>query len=104
MTNTPSIVKRPTRICGLSIVQATRLVEALRGSRPANPGISYLADQGFGMRAARPWYQTFGGLCQRGLVSHARYADGSLQQAYRITAAGRLLAAQILNDHPWIAP
>jgi hypothetical protein len=93
-------MKTPTRFFGLSRTQAVRLIEALRGSRPDKPGVSYLADQGFGLRAARPWYQTFQSLQERGLVELGTDKHGHLVQAYRITIDGRQTAEQILRSHP----
>ena len=95
-------VKLPTRIFGLSRRQCDRLVEALVGSRPTQPGISYLADQGFGMRVARAWYQTFQSLKDRGLARLAERDDGSLMQAYVLTEEGRQTAEQIRRSYePW---
>ncbi len=90
----------PKYIFGLSRNQIRRLEEALRGSRAVQPGVSYLADQGLGMRAARAWYQTFQSLRKRGLVEIASRSDGSLLQAYRITPEGRTVTEQILHCYP----
>lgn len=92
--------KLPRRFFGLSRVQVERLREALRGSRPGSPGISYLADQGFGFRVARAWYQTFQSLKERDLVEMPSRADGSLLQAYRLTTEGRVTIEQILRSWP----
>lgn len=95
------VVKRlPTRFFGLSRVQVVRLIEAFRGSRPESPGVSYLADQGFGMRVARAWYQTFQSLSERGLVELGTDSRGALVQAYRITVDGRRTVEQILRSYP----
>lgn len=95
--------KIPKHIFGLSRNQIWRLEEALHGSRPDRHGVSYLADQGFGMRVARAWYQTFQSLRDRGLVVMAERADGSLMQAYRITPEGRQVVEQILRSYPELA-
>ena len=96
------MTKLPSRIFGLSRRQCDRLVEALLGSRPNDPGISYLADQGFGMRVARAWYQTFQSLKERDLVVMAERADGSLMQAYVLTEEGRQTAEHIRRSYePW---
>ena len=96
------MAKLPTRIFGLSRRQCERLIEALVGSRPSDPGISYLADQGFGMRVARAWYQTFQSLAERGLARTATRSDGSLMQAYVLTDEGRQTAEQIRRSYePW---
>lgn len=92
--------KLPRHFFGLSRIQVERLIEALRGSRPSDPGISYLADQGFGWRSARAWYQTFRSLKERDLVYMPRRADESLLQAYRLTAEGRKTIEQILRSWP----
>ena len=68
--------------------QHARLVEAFQGSRQGDPGVSYLADQGSGMHAARAWWQTYTSLEGMGLVRHGCSTNGDLVDAFVITVAG----------------
>lgn len=82
----------PKYIFGLSRNQIWRLEEALHGSG-SEPGVSWLSDQGYGMRFARAWYQTFGSLADRGLVER-------LGLGYQITTNGRQVVEQIFRSYP----
>jgi len=82
-------------VYGLTLNQARRLVALLKGP-------SYLADEGFGWRPARAWFQTYQSLEERGLVRHPGRGPYpsvleilSNSQAYVLTEEGRRTAEQI---------